>query len=65
VNINVFNQSVNNTVQNIQLFNLNGALLIDRINPASSVDVSHLPKGIYLVRVRLADKLLSQKLIIN
>lgn len=65
VNINLLNQQEGEAIQNIQLFNFNGTLLMDNINHTSSVDVDHLIKGVYLIRVRLENDFITQKLIIN
>ncbi len=65
ITIDILNQQTENTVQNIQLFNLNGAMLMDNIHAGTRVDVSELPKGIYFISVRLADSFVTQKLVIN
>ncbi len=65
VTINLLNQNDGVAIQNVQLFNLNGALLMDNIKARTGFEVGHLPKGVYLIRIRLGDNLITRKLVIN
>lgn len=63
--IDLKHSSPNQPIQNIRLFNLNGALLLEHIELGSTIDVSHLPKGIYWVSAQLEGELLTEKLVVH
>ena len=63
--IDLKHSSIGQPIQNIRLFNLNGAILMEHIELGATIDVSHLPKGIYWVSAQLADRMLTQKLVVN
>ena len=65
VNIALLDNSGAKIVEKIQLFNLNGTMVLNNINTNRGLDVSNFAKGIYFVRVRLKDSFMIQKLVIQ
>ena len=53
------------SIQKLELYNLLGKR-ISEINPTqTSLDVSHLAKGLYYIKIKIDDKLISKKLIVQ
>jgi len=53
-------------IQNFKIFNINGQqVLQSAFNPATGIDVSHLAKGIYFIKVDTKDGSLMKKFIKN
>ena len=53
-------------IQEIKIYNITGELLIDKQElSTSSLDISHLPKGIYVVKARINEQTIVEKLIKN
>ena len=53
-------------IQNFKIFNINGQqVLQSAFNPATGIDVSHLTKGVYFIKVDTKDGSLMKKFIKN
>lgn len=65
VNINLYN-SKNNKIT-IELYNLEGKLIkqLSNYENTTSINISDLSKGVYIIKIKSLDKLYSKKLIIN
>ena len=50
-------------VQSLKIYDLSGRLCFRREGPIHSVDISHLPTGLYHLRLTLADQVIYKKLI--
>ena len=59
------NEDEDNLIKQVTLNNVNGSTLIENHDMAKSVtlDVSHLPTGIYIINIVIDDKLYSKKII--
>ncbi len=54
---NTISWNANGSVEKIQINNLTGQVLINLENPSTnSLDISRLPKGVYLLNVQMGDK---------
>ncbi len=49
----------------LSIYNINGTVISEYDNPVSSIDVTSLNTGIYMVKIISGDKTLTKKLIIN
>lgn len=52
-------------LDSVELFDLQGKKLNVKLNPDNSIDVSYLPKGVYVIKLNLKGKSVSKKLVIN
>jgi len=58
--------NINSQIQTVQLFNIEGKQVLQITQPASrTVNVQHLPKGLYLVVIRTNNGIYRKKLMIN
>jgi len=63
--LNFSNLNQNVTIQKVQVFNLNGKMLIEKQHNIANLDIGAVVKGIYFVRVQFGDEFITQKLIVN
>jgi hypothetical protein len=59
------NSSKNNIIKNVQLFNMNGQMVLDELWTTDAINIENLNKGLYVVKINSNDKPILKKLIIN
>jgi hypothetical protein len=52
-------------IESIQIFNVEGKLVYNQSNPSRDLNLSTIPKGIYILRMISGDKLFIQKIVKN
>jgi len=55
---------ISEAIENLEIWNTNGELILRKINPEKQLDISHLKNGFYLIRAMTNRAILSGKFVV-